>query len=102
MKIGNAECVLARRHASAIRDRALVDAFARREDATGEIGDRTDLQLAKIFNARRKLDVNGFQIGHCFMSSAHLLLLPSGEKGRSVYSAARAACWPHSTVSRRI
>src|SRR5262249_20122540 len=69
MKISDAERVLARWHAEPVADCALVHAFARGKEAAAQIGDRTDLQSAQVRGACRKLEMNGFKVGHDQQSS---------------------------------
>src|SRR5262249_10886045 len=87
MEIGDAQRVLSRRHAETVANGALVDAFARGKEAPAQISNRTDLQSAQVRGAGRKLEMNGLKVGHCPLRR---------------YSAASAACRPHSAVSRRM
>src|SRR5262245_4595631 len=64
MEIGEPERVAAGGHSRALLDRALIHAFARREDAAGEIGDRADFQAAQILGPRRKTKLNRLERGH--------------------------------------
>ena len=83
MEIDGAEDLLAGRHAGAVLDCVLVDAFARCEYAAGEIHDRADCKLAQIGGRGRQIEVRGYDSGH-------------------VHSAAVATGSCHSTVDRRI
>jgi len=53
VEVGKPQRIPSGRHAGAVLDGALVDAFARGEDAAAEIGDRADLKLAQIVGRRR-------------------------------------------------
>src|SRR5262249_62031464 len=86
-KMGEPPRVLSRRHAETVANGALVDAFARGKEAPAQISNRTDLQSAQVRGAGRKLEMNGLKVGHCPLRR---------------YSAASAACRPHSAVSRRM
>src|SRR3984893_6713204 len=61
VEVGKPERIACGRHAGAVLDGALVDALARGEDATAEIGDRADLKLAQVVGISRKGEVNGLE-----------------------------------------